>query len=181
MQGCKGLTLVELVCTMAVVAILGTVAVPSLRAFLQNAERAATVNSFFHALFLARSEAIKRGEVVSLCRSADGQRCATRSAQWTDGWIVFANRDRDDPAERDAGEQVLAVHEGWDGGFISSNRLTYSFRPHTQGVVNGTILFCDPRGPSESRAIIISHTGRPRVSRTDASGKALNCPRSSPS
>lgn len=178
MQGCRGFTLIELVSTMAVVAILGTLAVPSLRTFLQNAERAAAVNGFFHSLFLARSEAIKRGQIVSLCRSADGQRCATRSAQWTDGWIVFANRDRDDPAERDQDEDLLAVHEGWDNGLINSNRLTYSFRPHTQGVVNGTILFCDPRGPSESRAIIISHTGRPRVSRTDASGKMLNCPSS---
>jgi len=178
MQGCRGFTLIEMVSTMAVVAILGTLAVPSLRTFLQNAERAAAVNGFFHSLFLARSEAIKRGHVVSLCRSADGQRCATRSAQWTDGWIVFANRDRDDPAERDEDEDLLAVHEGWDNGLINSNRLTYSFRPHTQAVVNGTILFCDPRGPSESRAIIISHTGRPRVSRTDSSGKPLNCPSS---
>jgi len=178
MQGCRGFTLIEMVSTMAVVAILGTLAVPSLRTFLQNAERATAVNGFFHSLFLARSEAIKRGHVVSLCRSADGQRCATRSAQWTVGWIVFANRDRDDPAERDEDEDLLAVHEGWDNGLINSNRLTYSFRPHTQGVVNGTILFCDPRGPSESRAIIISHTGRPRVSRTDSAGKPLNCPSS---
>ena len=178
MQGCRGFTLIEMVSTMAVVAILGTLAVPSLRTFLQNAERATAVNGFFHSLFLARSEAIKRGHVVSLCRSADGQRCATRSAQWTDGWIVFGNRDRDDPAERDEDEDLLAVHEGWDNGLINSNRLTYSFRPHTQGVVNGTILFCDPRGPSESRAIIISHTGRPRVSRTNSAGKPLNCPSS---
>ena len=176
MQGCRGLTLVELVSTMAVVAILGTLAVPSLRGFLQNAERTAAVNGFFHSVFLARSEAIKRGEVVSLCRSPDGQHCATRSMEWTDGWIVFANRDRDDPAERDEHEAVLAVHEGWKNGRIKSNRLTYSFRPHTQGVVNGTILFCDPRGPHESRAIIISHTGRPRVSQMDSSGKSLNCP-----
>lgn len=176
MHGCRGLTLIELVSTMAVVAIVGTLAVPSLHAFLLNAQRTEVVNGFFHSLFLARSEAIKRGQIVSVCRSVDKQRCATRSAQWSEGWIVFANEDRDDPAERDEGEAVLAAHGGWAKGHIASNRLTYSFRPHTQAVVNGTILFCDPRGPTESRAIIISHTGRPRVSRRDASGKALNCP-----
>ncbi len=175
MQGRKGFTLIELISTIAVVAILGTIAVPSFQAFRQNAERTTAVNNFFHSLFLARSEAIKRAEIISLCRSSDGQHCATRSAQWTAGWIVFVNRDRDNPAERDDAEEVIAAYDGWRAGSISSNRPTYSFRPHVQGVVNGTILFCDPRGPAESRAIIISHTGRPRVARKDSAGKPLKC------
>ena len=178
MQGRKqrGFTLIELLTTVSVIAILGLVAVPSFRALRLNSERTVIVNAFFHALFYARSESIKRGKIVSLCRSVDGERCATNSARWTDGWIVFVNEDRDDPAERDPEESVLGVYEGWAGGEIISNRLTYSFRPQAQAVVNGTILFCDPRGPSESRAIIISHTGRPRVSHRDSAGRALNCP-----
>jgi len=42
--------------------------------------------------------------------------------------------------------------------------------------VNGTLVFCDPRGSSSARAIVISHTGRPRVSRRDSSNKPLKCP-----
>ena len=53
------------------------------------------------------------------------------------------------------------------GGFIADSR--------TQGVVNGTLVFCDPRGSAHARAIIISHTGRPRVARLDADGKPLRC------
>lgn len=178
MQGRKqrGFTLIELLTTVSVIAILGLVAVPSFRALRLNSERTVIVNAFFHALFYARSESIKRGKIVSLCRSVDGERCATNSARWTDGWIVFVNVDRDDPAERDPEELLLGVYEGWAGGEIISNRLTYSFRPQAQAVVNGTILFCDPRGPTDSRAIIISHTGRPRVSNRDSAGRALDCP-----
>ena len=58
---------------------------------------------------------------------------------------------------------MIAVYEGWRSGRITSNRLAYSFRPYTQGVVNGTIMFCDARGPDHARAIIVSHTGRPRI------------------
>lgn len=165
----------ELVVTTALVAIVGALAVPSFNQMLLNGERTASVNNFFHALFLARSEAVKRGQIVSLCRSVDQRSCAPRSVPWTVGWIVFVNRDRDEPATRDEDEELLAAYEGWPGGTISSNRVTYSFRPHVQGVVNGTIVFCDARGSAHARAIIISHTGRPRVSQKDSSGKPLKC------
>ena len=171
-----GTTLVELLTALTVVAVLATVAVPSLHTFHLNARRAAVVNEFLHSLFLARSEAIKRAQIVSVCPSSDGRSCAPGAGDWTRGWIVFANRDRDDPPERDAGEHLIVRSEGWPGGSITSNRRAYSFRPITQGVVNGTIVFCDARGSAHARAIIISHTGRPRVAQRDAAGKPLRCP-----
>jgi type IV fimbrial biogenesis protein FimT len=171
-----GTTLVELLTTLTVVAILATVAVPSFHAFYLDNQRAAVVNGFLHSLFLARSEAIKRAQIVSVCPSADSWNCDPRIGDWARGWIVFANRDRDDPPQRDAGEDLIARSDGWPGGSIASNRRAYSFRPNTQGVVNGTIIFCDTRGSSHARAIIISHTGRPRVAQRDAEGKSLRCP-----
>ena len=171
-----GTTLLELLTTLTIVAVLATVAVPGLQTFHLNNQRAAVVNGFLHSLFLARSEAIKRAQIVSVCRSTDGRSCDARAGDWTRGWIVFANRDRDDPPQRDAGEDLIASSDGWPGGSITSNRRAYSFRPTTQGVVNGTIIFCDARGSSHARAIIISHTGRPRVAQRDAEGKPLRCP-----
>jgi type IV fimbrial biogenesis protein FimT len=171
-----GTTLVELLATLTIVAILATVAVPSFHTFHLNSQRATVVNGFLHSLFLARSEAIKRTQIVSVCRSTDGRSCDPRAGDWTRGWIVFANRDRDEPPQRDAGEDLIARSDGWSGGSITSNRRAYSFRPTTQGVVNGTIIFCDSRGSLHARAIIISHTGRPRVAQRDAEGKALRCP-----
>ena len=170
-----GITLIEMLTTLTVLGIVGAFAVPTFQRMRSDAERTAAVNRFFHALFLARSESMKRGRVVSICKSLDGQSCA-QQAEWTAGWLVFANLDRDEPPERDPGEDTIAAYDGWPHGRISSNRLAYSFRPYVQGVVNGTIIFCDARGPEHARAIIISHTGRPRVAQRDSNGKALRCP-----
>jgi len=170
-----GLTLIELITTVSIVAILATVAVPSFSDLRHDSERTTAVNGFIHALFLARSEAIKRGQVVSICKSVDGSTCAHKPAQWQGGWIVFANTDRDDLPVRDTNEPILLVHSGWAGGVITSNREAYSFRPYQQAVVNGTLVFCDPRGSADARAIIISHTGRPRVAHRDSSNRPLKC------
>jgi type IV fimbrial biogenesis protein FimT len=176
MRASQGVSLVELLAAISIIAIAGALAMPGFTDLRHNTARTAAVNDFFHALFLARSEAIKRGGVVSLCKSSDGNTCMNRTADWNAGWIVFANGDRDDPPRRDDNEPVLWVYAGWRAGHITANRQAFSFRPSTQGVVNGTILFCDPRGSAHARAIIISHTGRPRVSQRDASNKPLRCP-----
>lgn len=172
----RGVTLLELVMSLAVVAILATIAVPGFNALRHGSERATAVNSFVHAVFLARSEAIKRGQVVTICKSVDGQTCASRAAEWRSGWIVFVNGDRDDPPQRDPGEPLLWTYAGWPRGHIVSNREAYSFRAYAQAGVNGTVVFCDPRGSAQARAVIISQTGRPRVARRDASNKPLRCP-----
>jgi type IV fimbrial biogenesis protein FimT len=176
MRRTTGVTLIELISTVSIMAILSSIAVPSFSNLRNDAERTTAVNGFLHALFLARSESMKRGQVVSICKSADGSTCAGKGGSWRDGWIVFANSDRDDLPMRDPDETVLLVNEGWQAGSIESNREAYSFRPYQQAVVNGTIVFCDPRGADHARAIIISHTGRPRVTQRDSSNRRLKCP-----
>lgn len=178
MHRCQGVTLLELMTTLAAIAIVGTLSLPTLSSLRHNALRTAAVNDFFHALFFARSEAFKRADVVSLCKSADGRTCINRHPDWSAGWIVFANTDHDEPPVRDENEGILAVYPAWPGGRITSNRQSYSFRPFNQAVVNGTILFCDRRGSAEARAIIISSTGRPRVSHRASGNKPLRCPAS---
>jgi type IV fimbrial biogenesis protein FimT len=172
-----GLTLIELITTVSIVAILATIAVPSFSDLRHDSERTSAVHGVIHGLFLARSEAIKRGQVVSICKSMDGNSCAAKGARWEGGWIVFANTDRDDLPVRDPNEPVLLVNAGWPGGAIDSNRDAYSFRAYQQAVVNGTIVFCDRRGSAHARAIIISHTGRPRVAQRDSNNRPLKCSR----
>jgi type IV fimbrial biogenesis protein FimT len=139
--------------------------------------RQVVVNDFLHSLYLARNRAIILNQVISICPSRDGVACENNNGNWQDGWIVFQNTDRDQPAERDADETVIYHHSGWVGGDISSNRVSFSFRPTEQADVNGTVVFCDLHGnPSDARAIIISHVGRPRVSTLDANNRALRCP-----
>ena len=172
-----GWTLIELLTTLGIIAIVGMFAAPSFNTMLRDTQRATTVNAFLHTLFLARSEALRNGRVVSVCRSPDGSTCM-KSAPWHAGWIVFDNRDRDEPAVRDADEAILLVHQGWPRGTITSTRASFSFRAYYQGVVNGTVVFCDARGSEHARAIIISHTGRARVAQRDSSNRPLQCPAS---
>jgi type IV fimbrial biogenesis protein FimT len=176
----RGFTLPELLSCVVILGLLATLATPSFIQFRQDAERTAIVNGFLHTIYLARAEAIKRSAVVSLCKSLDGERCANRASDWNHGWILFVNGDRDDLPERDPGEAVIARGNGWANGSVTSNRLAYTFRPVTQTSVNGTFLFCDRRGSAAARAIIISHTGRPRVAQRDADNRPLRCPGGSP-
>lgn len=172
----NGMTLLELVLTLAILAIVSTAAMPAFADLRRNAVRTATVNDFLHALYLARSEAINRMEVVSVCKSVDGRRCGNDLPGWNTGWLVFANRDRDQPPVVDPDEPVLRTWSGWPAGSITANRPAFSFRPVQQSGVNGTVLFCDAGGAASARAIVISQTGRPRATTRDADDRPLRCP-----
>jgi type IV fimbrial biogenesis protein FimT len=171
----RGHTLPELVFTMSIaIGLLGW-GVPAFRDLQLNAARTREVNQFIQAVYLARSEAIKRNGVVSLCPSLDGQWCAPSGTPWQRGWLIFVNRDRDSPAVRDDGEDLLRVYAPWVKGAVNANRSTLSFRPFGQMGVTATFTFCDQRGSKAARAVIISQTGRPRVSDRSASNTALVC------
>ena len=171
----RGYTLPELVFTMAIaVGLLGW-GVPAFRDLQLNAARTREVNQFIQAVYLARSEAIKRNGVVRLCPSLDGEWCAPSGTPWQRGWVIFVNRDRDSPAVRDVDEDLLRVYAPWDRGAVNANRATLSFRPFGQMGVTATFTFCDQRGSKAARAVIISQTGRPRVSDRSASNTALVC------
>ena len=170
----RGFTLPEVLCTLAVMAVVTGWALPSFRHLALDAARSREVNGFLQAIHLARAEAIKRNGVVSLCPSPDGATCSASTA-WQAGLIVFVNTDRDSPAVRDNGEQLLQVYPSWIGGRIGSNRTTLSFRPFGQSGVTATVTFCDPRGSAAARAVVISQTGRPRVTDQSSSGGPLPC------
>src|SRR5512135_2431183 len=175
MERPSGFTLPELAFSMAIVAGLVGWGVPALRDLRLNAARTGEVNLFLQAVHLARSEAIKRNAVVSLCPSSDGDLCAPAGTPWGCGWIVFVNVDRDSPATRDPGEELLYSYPAWTGGRVDANRSTLSFRAFGQSGVTATFTFCDARGRDAARAVIISQIGRPRVSDRSASGTALAC------
>ncbi|WP_129642702.1 GspH/FimT family pseudopilin [Peristeroidobacter agariperforans] len=170
-----GFSLLELMVTLSIAGILLGLAAPSFRGMMLDSERASVVNSFVHNVYLARSTATLQGHTVSICRSIDGETCSNATANWQEGWIVFVNSDRDEPPMRDENERILAVQAPWRGGTVTSNRRSYSFNPYQYGV-NGTLVFCDGRGPAQARAIIINIFGRPRLATRDAENRPLRCP-----
>ena len=175
MERPRGFTLPELAFAVAIAAGMLGWAVPTFRDFQRNAARTREVNQFLQAVYLARGEAIKRNGVVSLCPSLDGAACGPSGTPWHRGWLMFVNLDRDSPAVRDAGEDLLLAYAPWTGGSIFANRATLSFRAFGQSGVTATFAFCDERGSPAARAVIISQTGRPRLSNLSATGTALTC------
>lgn len=175
MQLPRGFTLVELLTVIAMLAVLTSLAVPTFRNLQQDAARTREVNQFLQAVHLARGEAMTRNSIVSLCPSADATSCSSPGSPWDQGWIVFANPDGGTPALRISGEPLLAAGPAWTTGRVYANRSTLSFRPFGQSGVTATFTFCDARGTSAARAVIISQTGRPRVTSRNSSGDALEC------
>jgi type IV fimbrial biogenesis protein FimT len=171
----QGWTLVGLLTALVVSAILSGLAVPSFRALGWDSRRTAAVNHLVRGLHLARAEAAKRARPVTLCpRGPDGQ-CLGRTGNWPWGWMVFVNLDDDMPPVRDPGEPVLHVAHPPDSVALSSNRTAFTLRPFGLRGVNGSISFCDPVHGLPGRTLVVSYTGRPRVSHNMAGSGTLAC------
>ncbi len=168
----KGFTLIELMVTVSVLAIVLGVGVPGFQELIQNNRMAISVNDLVTDLNLTRSEAIKRGSSVTLCRrNAAGTACDT-SANWLAGWIIFVDPDGDGMV--DAGEQIIRVREAVKGLTslnFSRTRVTFGAQGFSQGF-NGTITFCDSRGAAKAKGRVLSNTGRLREA---SAGDALTC------
>jgi hypothetical protein len=76
----------------------------------------------------------------------------------------------------DAGETLLQAAPGYSGAVITANRSAFVFRPFGKRSVNGTLTFCDRRGPDAARSVIVSYTGRPRATAASINSNQLRCP-----
>jgi type IV fimbrial biogenesis protein FimT len=92
----SGITLLELITVMLIAAVLGTIALPSFR-YVTTSNRVSTeVNSLLGDMQYARSEAIKEGQPITICPSANPTAPApscTGATSWESGWIVFSDPD----------------------------------------------------------------------------------------
>ena len=170
----NGFTLFELALTLALVACLATLLYSGLGKVAANNRVHAEINALFHGIHLARKESVVRRRVVSLCPSPDGRRCIA-TYDWPRFWIVFENRDRDEPPVRDLDEALLYVHETSPALRLRANRRGFSLRSTDLRATNGTIRVCDLEQRVAARAVVISYTGRPRVAVTDSRGDPYDC------
>ena len=163
----RGFTLIELLVTLAVAAILITVAVPNYQMFVMNNRMATQANDLITALNMARSEAVKRAANVTVCA---GTNCPGTANAWPQGWIVA-----DAAGTTIRVQQALGGASTLTGGtdvdttitFTSNGRTTI---PTTATAASTTLTLCPP-SPAivQGRAIQIERTGRTRVS-------AVACP-----
>lgn len=169
-----GFTLYELLLTVTLVGILATVSIPAFSTMLARNRQVTELNSLFHAIHLARKESIRRRQVMTVCASADGQSCRA-DTDWSTGWILFNNTDRDSPAQVDPGESVVRSHAVDASIRITANRRAFTLRATYRRATNGTLVVCDREERVSPRALVISYTGRPRVATERADGTAYSC------
>lgn len=167
----SGFTVIEVLISLLVAAILLSLATPSFIEFTKNKQITTQANEFISSLALARSEALKRVSRVTVCRSASGSSCAN-SGNWDQGYLVF--NDDDDDGTVDGGEQILKVVSALPTGFTLdgstdvADYVSFVSTGHsklTSGAFqSGTIVLCDDRGAGpHARAITVNVTGRVRV------------------
>jgi len=153
------MTLVELMFTIFIMAVLAMLAVPSFRDASLGSRLTATANSLHGSIQIARSEAIKANAPIVLCASADGEECAT-GGDWDQGWIVINGDDvvlHSEPAQRNSYKVIQA------GALVP-----LVFQPIGVGATSAQFRVCreDPVGNQE-RTVSVTATGSAYVAVTE--------------
>ena len=160
----KGFTLLELMVTLAIVFILLTIGVPGFITLVRNSRTVTVTNELVTALYLARSEAIKRGVQVTLQKAG---------SEWENGWKLITDNDGDGILDADDGDVEIgafeAVYDGYTLRTGSHFNRWVAYRPNGKSRGNGgsndTFRLCaDDQDTESGRSIIINLIGRIRTS-----------------
>ena len=170
----KGLTLVELMVTVAIFAIGISIAVPAFQNITRSNRITTQINLLSRDNNLARSEALKRGQLVVICSSSDGGASCTGEADWNVGWVVFSATG---PLPGGAIDTTIRIQGPVQGGYTLTsagfpNVSTITFRPNGYmrpaggiGVATaGTFVLCDTTADgfedTRGRGLAVSPLGR---------------------
>jgi len=152
----RGFTLVELMISITILAILLGMAVPAFNDAVLGGKLSAFSTNLVASTQLARSEAIKRNQTVRMCASSDGTSCGVSSGGWEAGWIVLL-----------ADNSVLQRQEALTSEFRLSQtggNATLDFPPSVIGATTATFTVCraTPVG-KQNRVVTVTASGSTRV------------------
>ncbi len=164
----SGFTLIELITALVIAGILVTIAAPSFRGFLLSNQVSTEINNLVADITLARTEAVKRMAVITLCNSKDQQACT--DTNWADGRIVWVDANVNGIV--DNGEILRAASTIGRGASLIAANFTnvdrIQYRPSGSADSTGTFQLCDAEN-RYCRCLTVGTTGGPVL--TDG-----NCP-----
>ena len=181
-----GFTLIEVMVTVSILAIILGIAIPNLQDFLRRNTVSSLANGFYAGITQARSEAITRNTCVSICQSATTQNsisggavsCVSNGANdWMRGWIIVTNPSCSASATNPAGLSdavIIKVNQPQSDGYelIGSSgspprKIMFDARGSIPGLTAATTLTLTPSDASLDdiyrRRICISSSGRVTV------------------
>lgn len=139
----NGLTLIEILITLAIIAIISTIAVPGMQRLIDAQTTRSQVSNVNSAIAYARSEAVTRAQSVAICASTNQSTCSGLDA-WGTGWIIYVEVNGT-ANYQSADDLLLKVQEGLSQG--------------------ATLVAADESGNSMTR-IEFDNLGRPNESMT---------------
>lgn len=179
----RGFTLLELLITLALLAIIAAIAAPSMAETLERSRANALALQLTGSLHLARTFAVLHQRPTVICKSSSGNQCST-TGDWSQGWIVFEDLDADGDCAAPAAAEVCA-----DGGrilrseslrnpssikLLGNQNIQSKVRYNPQGRVsgtNGTFTLCRSRDNAILGGIVVSTPGRIRKAEAGDSTK----------
>jgi type IV fimbrial biogenesis protein FimT len=183
-----GFTLIELMITLAILSILFTAGLPKMSIFFKGNRMVTNTNDLLAGLNIARSEAIKAGGRVTICKSANAgsasPACSTTGG-WESGWFVFVDSDATKGTYSSSSDgPVVRINAGASGSKVTitvpaTNNIGNFVSFTSRGVPkasngasqSGVFRVCDDRGLKNvsgnvvARGIVLGASGRVRTTR----------------
>lgn len=156
----RGFTLLEILCALAICAVLLALGMPALRRPLAAAAVRTATSQAMAGLALARRTALASGDTVTFCLTTDLVGCSLAGTQW----MVFRNGPTGSAAVRESGEALVQRWPLPRDVEVTGTRAYAWYLPKTRAASTLTWNFCHAAAPEALRSLIVSQTGRPRLS-----------------
>lgn len=143
----RAFTLIELMVTVAVLAVVISLAAPSFSNMLQENRLSALTNELQGTLQLARSEAVKRRASITVCRSNEDQSACDDGTDWAGGWMMLD------------GTEVLKVWDPIQGIVVTGPNTGITFRSNGMASAQNWTVTHSACSGEQKRTLTVSATG----------------------